>query len=127
MNFPAAFEPRPFSGYYAALADPVLMLVMGGFFLAMGASKFKLDRAMGRLLLRPFGTDPGRIMLGLMLITNGDRGNGARGGATEATEALLLTTDRPPAERRGRGGSGKFRLELKPGYELEPITRPAEN
>jgi rhombotail lipoprotein len=26
-----------------------------------------------------------------------------------------------------RGGSGKFRLELKPGYELEPITRPAEN
>ncbi len=69
VGLPAAFEPRAFSGYYAALADPVLMLVMGGFFLAMGASKFKLDRAMGRILLRPFGTDPGRIMLGLMLIT----------------------------------------------------------
>ena len=69
VGLPAAFEPRAFSGYYAALADPVLMLVMGGFFLAMGASKFNLDRAMGRILLRPFGTDPGRIMLGLMLIT----------------------------------------------------------
>lgn len=69
VDLPAAFEPRAFSGYYAALADPVLMLVMGGFFLAMGASKFKLDRAMGRILLRPFGTDPARIMLGLMLIT----------------------------------------------------------
>lgn len=69
VDLPAAFEPAAFSSYYAALADPVLMLVMGGFFLAMGASKFKLDRAMGRILLRPFGTDPGRIMLGLMLIT----------------------------------------------------------
>ena len=69
VDLPAAFEPRPFSGYYAALADPVLMLVLGGFFLAMGASKFKLDRAMGRILLRPFGTNPARIMLGLMLIT----------------------------------------------------------
>jgi sodium-dependent dicarboxylate transporter 2/3/5 len=69
VDLPAAFEPRAFSGYYAALADPVLMLVLGGFFLAMGASKFKLDRAMGRILLRPFGTDPARIMLGLMLIT----------------------------------------------------------
>ena len=57
VDLPATFEPRAFSGYYAALADPVLMLVMGGFFLAMGASKFKLDRAIGRILLRPFGND----------------------------------------------------------------------
>ncbi len=69
VDLPATFEPRAFSGYYAALADPVLMLVLGGFFLAMGSSKFKLDRAMGQILLKPFGTDPSRIMLGLMLIT----------------------------------------------------------
>ncbi len=36
----------------------------------------------------PFlGNTPER---GLMLITNGDRGSGARGGATKATEALLF-------------------------------------
>jgi subtilisin family serine protease len=38
-----------------------------------------------------FGAFPGNTdELGLMLITNGDRGTGARGGATQATEALLL-------------------------------------
>ena len=30
--------------------------------------------------------------LGLMLITNGDRGTGNRGGATQPTEALLFRT-----------------------------------
>jgi sodium-dependent dicarboxylate transporter 2/3/5 len=69
VGLPPSFEPLSFRDYFAALADPVLMLVLGGFFLAMGASKFRLDRAMGRILLRPFGTDPGRIMLGLMIIT----------------------------------------------------------
>jgi hypothetical protein len=29
--------------------------------------------------------------LGVMLVTNGDRGSGARGGATQDTEALLFT------------------------------------
>jgi minor extracellular serine protease Vpr len=38
-----------------------------------------------------FGSFPGNSPeLGLMLITNGDRGAGARGGATEDTEALLF-------------------------------------
>lgn len=69
VGFAEDFAPRAFRDYYAALADPVLMLVLGGFFLAMGASKFKLDKAMGRLLLRPFGSSPSLIMLGLMLIT----------------------------------------------------------
>jgi len=45
------------------------MLVLGGFFLAMGASQFHLDKAAGRIMLRPFGDDPKRIMLGMMLIT----------------------------------------------------------
>ncbi len=40
-----------------------------------------------------FGPFPGNSPeLGLMLITNGDRGGGNRGGATKATEALLLKT-----------------------------------
>ena len=38
-----------------------------------------------------FGLLPGNTPeLGLMLVTNGDRGAGNRGGATQATEALLL-------------------------------------
>ena len=38
-----------------------------------------------------FGAFPGNTdELGIMLITNGDRGTGARGGATQDTEALLI-------------------------------------
>ncbi len=69
VGFSDAYSPRAFRDYYAALADPVLLLVLGGFFLAMGSSRFRLDKAMGRILLRPFGDKPSRIMLGLMLIT----------------------------------------------------------
>ncbi len=45
------------------------MLFLGGFFLADGAAKFDLDRNLARVLLKPFGTSPRKIMLGLMLIT----------------------------------------------------------
>jgi hypothetical protein len=39
-----------------------------------------------------YGLFPGNSPeLGLMLVTNGDRGSGARGGATQDTEALLFT------------------------------------
>ena len=38
-----------------------------------------------------FGLFPGNSPeLGVMLVTNGDRGSGARGGATQETEALLF-------------------------------------
>jgi subtilisin family serine protease len=41
-----------------------------------------------------FGPFPGNSPeLGLMLFTNGDRGGGARGGATQDTEALLLIAE----------------------------------
>jgi sodium-dependent dicarboxylate transporter 2/3/5 len=66
---PAGFEAPPFSTFFASLAHPVLMLFLGGFFLADGAAKFRLDQNMARVLLRPFGDSPSRIMLGLMLIT----------------------------------------------------------
>jgi hypothetical protein len=43
-----------------------------------------------------FGSWPGNTPeLGLMLVTNGDRGTGNRGGATQDTEALLFLT--PPS------------------------------
>lgn len=45
----------------------------------------------GSLQVLDFGPFPGNSdELGVMLITNGDRGAGARGGATQGTEAFLL-------------------------------------
>ena len=40
-----------------------------------------------------FRRNPGQ--LGLLVFTNGDRGQSSRGGATEATEALLFTDKAP--------------------------------
>ncbi len=41
-----------------------------------------------------FGPFPGNSQeLGVLMFTNGDRGPGARGGATQETEALLFTTE----------------------------------
>ncbi len=46
----------------------------------------------GALDVLDFGPWPGNTPeLGVMLITNGDRGAGARGGATESTEVLVFT------------------------------------
>ena len=53
----------------ATLASPVIMLLMGGFFLAMAATKYRLDINLARVLLRPFGQKPSLLLLGLMAIT----------------------------------------------------------
>ncbi|RMG62200.1 MAG: dihydroorotate dehydrogenase, partial [Bacteroidetes bacterium] len=49
-------------------ASPIILLFLGGFFLAMAATKFRLDQNLARVLLRPFGQKPGAVMLGLMVI-----------------------------------------------------------
>ncbi len=53
----------------AAFASPIIMLFLGGFFLAKAATKFRLDTNLARILLRPFGSKPRWVMLGLMTIT----------------------------------------------------------
>lgn len=63
------FAAPKYADIYSALASPVLMLFMGGLFLADGVAKFHLDRNMARVLLKPFGGRTSLIMLGLMGIT----------------------------------------------------------
>lgn len=55
--------------FYETLASPIIMLFLGGFALAAAAVKFGLDKNLTRVLLRPFGTRPGMVCLGLMLST----------------------------------------------------------
>ncbi|MBN1477825.1 DASS family sodium-coupled anion symporter [Candidatus Sumerlaeota bacterium] len=69
MPLSEGFEAPSQRTFYTCLADPVLMLFLGGFFLADGAAKFDLDRNLARVLLRPFGASPSMILLGLMMIT----------------------------------------------------------
>ncbi|MCB2223371.1 MAG: DASS family sodium-coupled anion symporter [Actinobacteria bacterium] len=67
-SLPGGYEAPPFSSIYGALAHPVLMLFLGGFFLANGAARFGLDRSLARVVLRPFGDSPKMILLGVMAV-----------------------------------------------------------
>jgi sodium-dependent dicarboxylate transporter 2/3/5 len=52
----------------AAFADPVVMLFMGGFVLAIMAEKYGIDRTMARVLLKLFGKKPNSVLLGFLIV-----------------------------------------------------------
>ncbi len=54
---------------FGTFADPIIILFLGGFFLADAATKFRLDINLARVLLKPFGTNPKYVLLGLMSVT----------------------------------------------------------
>jgi len=59
-----------YTDIFSAFSSPIIILFMGGFALAISASKYELDNNLARVLLKPFGNQPRFIMLGLMLITS---------------------------------------------------------
>lgn len=50
-------------------ASPIIMLFLGGFFLAMAATKYRLDINLANVLLRPFGNKPKYVLIGIIMIT----------------------------------------------------------
>ena len=58
----------PYKQLMSAFADPVVMLFMGGFVLAIAAEKFGLDVTMARALLSLFGTKPRMVLLGFLIV-----------------------------------------------------------
>ncbi len=63
------FHPPSYTVYLNALANPIIILFLGGFVLASAAVKYRLDRNLTRVILRPFGTRPAMVLMGLMLVT----------------------------------------------------------
>jgi sodium-dependent dicarboxylate transporter 2/3/5 len=72
-------------------ASPIIMLFLGGFFLALASTKYKLDVNLARVMLRPFGSNPRLVMLGMMIITAGF----SMFMSNTATTALMLTIVTP--------------------------------
>jgi sodium-dependent dicarboxylate transporter 2/3/5 len=62
-------ELLSYKAIFSTFASPIILLFLGGFFLAMAATKFRLDQNLARIMLKPFGNKPKTIMLGLMIIT----------------------------------------------------------
>ena len=84
-------------------ASPIIMLFLGGFFLAMAATKYRLDINLARVLTKPFGRRPQNIMLGLMIVT----ALFSMFMSNTATTAMMLTILTPlltlfPQNDRGR-------------------------
>jgi sodium-dependent dicarboxylate transporter 2/3/5 len=89
----------------AAFADPTIMLFMGGFVIAIIASKMGIDVQLARVLLLPFGKRSEFVLLGFILVT----GIFSMFISNTATAAMMLTFMAPvlrqlPADDKGRIG-----------------------
>lgn len=89
-------------------ASPIVMLFLGGFFLAMAATKYKLDVNLARVILKPFGTNTKTVMFGLMLIT----AIFSMFMSNTATTALMLAILAPILKSFKPGDPGKIAYTL---------------
>ncbi len=64
-----ARDPQDVRVYLNTFASPVIWLLLGGFFLASAMTKTGLDADLIRITLRLCGSDPKRVLLGLMAVT----------------------------------------------------------
>ena len=89
----------------ASFADPVVMLFLGGFVLAIVAEKYGLDVTLARVLLAPFGKKPRAVLLGFLIVIS----IFSMFMSNTATAAMMLAFLAPvlsvlPKDDRGRVG-----------------------
>ena len=92
----------------AAFADPVIMLFLGGFVLAFAATKVGLDVQLARVMLKPFGTNPKTVLLGVLLVI----GIFSMFMSNTATAAMMLTFLTPVLATLPKDGGGRISLAL---------------
>ena len=92
----------------AAFADPVIMLFLGGFVLAFAATKVGLDVQLAKVMLKPFGTNPKTVLLGVLLVI----GCFSMFMSNTATAAMMLTFLTPVLATLPKDGGGRISLAL---------------
>lgn len=92
----------------ASFADPVVMLFIGGFVLAIATTKTGLDVHLARVLLTPFGKKSENILLGFMLVT----ALFSMFISNTATTAMMLTFLTPVFKQLPEGGKGRIAMAL---------------
>ncbi len=108
MMYEAAGEPLPYKDIMATFADPVIMLFIGGFILAIAATKTGLDAQLAKALLKPFGSKSNNVLLGFILIT----GVFSMFVSNTATAAMMLTFLTPVFKQLPPEGKGRIALTL---------------
>ncbi len=92
----------------ACFADPIIMLFIGGFILAIAATKVGLDVKMAKIMLTPFGTKSENVLLGFLLVT----GIFSMFLSNTATAAMMLTFLAPVLKQLPPEGKGRVGLAL---------------
>lgn len=92
----------------ACFANPVIMLFIGGFILAIAATKCGLDVKLAKVLIKPFGTKSENVLLGFLLVT----GLFSMFLSNTATAAMMLTFLAPVLKSLPANGKGKIALAL---------------
>lgn len=92
----------------ATFANPVIMLFLGGFILAIAATKSGLDVLLAKNLIRPFGHKSENVLLGFLLIT----GVFSMFVSNTATAAMMLTFLTPVFAALPANGKGRIALTM---------------
>ena len=115
-----------YQGVMACFADPTIILFLGGFVLAIAATKSGLDAKMAKVLIAPFGKRSEHVLLGFMLIT----GIFSMFISNTATAAMMLTFLTPVFKALPPDGKGRVALTMaipigaNPGGMGTPIGTP---
>ena len=97
-----------FKELMAAFADPIIMLFLGGFVLAIAASKVGLDVYLARILLKPFGTKPQYVLLGFLVLIS----IMSMFMSNTATAAMMLAFLAPVIKTLPADGGGRMSLAM---------------
>lgn len=89
-------------------ADPTIMLFIGGFIMAIAATKSSLDIKLAKVMLTPFGTKSENVLLGFILVT----ALFSMFISNTATAAMMLTFLAPVLSALPADGKGKIGLAL---------------
>lgn len=95
-------------GIMACFADPTIILFLGGFILAIAATKSGLDVWMAKTMIKPFGTKSENVLLGFLLIT----GIFSMFISNTATAAMMLTFLTPVFKALPANGKGRIALTM---------------
>lgn len=98
----------PHKALLASFADPTIILFIGGFILAIAATKSGLDTVLAKVMLKPFGTRPTFVLLGFLLVT----GVFSMFLSNTATAAMMLTFLAPVLKSLPVNGKGRIALAL---------------
>ena len=100
--------PLSHKSIMASFADPVIMLFIGGFVLAIAAAKTGLDAYLAKALLKPFGRKSENVLLGFILVT----GLFSMFVSNTATAAMMLAFLTPVFKQLPPEGKGRIALAL---------------